>query len=89
MLNIIFDAIARVYDYCYTICCRRQSSIKVGLQQNNSQIHGPTDNDSDVERDRDITQEESGDYLPHSIPTGYFSYNITELDDRKILCLYF
>ena len=89
MLNIIFDAIARVYDYCDTICCRRQSSIKVGLQQNNSQIHGPTDNDSDVERDRDITQEESGDYLPHSIPTGYFSYNITKLDDRKILCLYF
>ena len=72
MLNIIFDAIARVYNYRDTTCCRRQSSIKVGLQQNNSQIHGPTDNDSDVERDRDITQEESGDYLPHSIPTGYF-----------------
>ena len=73
MLNIIFDAIARVYNYCDTTCCRRQSSIKVGLQRSNSQqIHGPTDNDSDVERDRDITQEESGDYLPHSIPTGYF-----------------
>ena len=72
MLNIIFDAIARVYNYRDTTYCRRQSSIKVGLQRSNSQIPGPTDNDSDVERDRDITQEESGDYLPHSIPTGYF-----------------
>ena len=69
MLNIIFDAIARVYNYRDTTCCRRQSSIKVGLQQNNSQIHGPTDNDSDVERDRDITQEESGERTFYKIIT--------------------
>lgn len=51
------------------ISYRRQNNLKIGLQKDTQNQH-PSDDESDLEADKEFYQKQNDTYRPQSIPTG-------------------